>query len=35
VGVTPVETRQNVNSLTLPMSNHPLIIAIPTSGKQK
>jgi len=35
VGVTPVETRQNVNSLTLPMSNHPLIIAIPANVRQK
>ena len=35
VGTTPVQTNNEINSLTLPLSNHPLIIAIPASGRQQ
>jgi hypothetical protein len=35
VGTTPVQTNSEINSLTLPLSNHPLIISIPANGRQK
>ncbi len=35
VGTTPVQTNSEINSLTLPLSNHPLIIAIPATGRQQ
>jgi hypothetical protein len=35
VGTTSVQTNSEVNSLTLALSNHPLILSIPASGRQK
>lgn len=35
VGITPVQTNSEINSLTLPLSNHPLILSIQASDRQK
>lgn len=34
IGTMPVQTRSRINSLTLPLSDHPMIIAIPTSASR-
>ncbi len=33
VGTEPVQTHNNVDSLVLTLTDHPLIIAIPTQAK--